>query len=609
MAETRRVSRTLPAGAKRLRPVRANAGVRRQYRKKLAGLVDSMYRSIQYWVEAEWKKQQKRITQYGGEKAEDASPASDMLKAIRKRFRQWRKTFDDAAQEAADWFAAHTMNSVDASVKAAFVAGTGVGVKFQFTRAMNNSFQSIVAENVALIKSIPEKAFSELIGMVMRAVREGRDLGYLSDMIEDRHDVTRRRAEFIAEDQTNKATEALSRVRLNEVGIKKVEWIHVTRSNAARQSHIDMDGKIFNLNEGLYDYSVGRKVFPGELPNCFPPSLKITATPFCEKLFRRRYKGKLTSLITDDGTILYATPNHPILTASGWKAAHLLQRGDYLIKTEHESLLRLGFDKQDIVPTFGNLFEALQFDGVPSSVLDGAAGQFHNDGIENTEVDVIDIDGLLTDKGITETLQKLGELLLPRPIISATACLFSGACSFQEFLRRALSAANGSVGSLCNFLNLFFRGIGKADIIRLASVAGCNAVLQKDTAYNLPRNHIGFGNPFFAFSVCISGADVFIREVVSGLTSHVTGNYNPSFPKVSAQAIGANPKLLLELPKTFTLGYSLCRLVDCASGDYDGHVYNLQTSLGWYITEKTVCSNCRCMCAPVLESVPTENKG
>ena len=268
MAESRRVSRTLPAGAKRLRPVRANAGVRRQYRKKLAGLVDGMYRSIQYWVEAEWKKQQKRITQYGGEKAEDASPTSDMLKAIRKRFRQWRKTFDDAAQEAADWFAAHTMNSVDASVKAAFVAGTGVGVKFQCTRAMNNSFQSIVAENVALIKSIPEKAFSELIGMVMRAVREGRDLGYLSDMIEDRHDVTRRRAEFIAEDQTNKATEALSRVRLNEVGIKKVEWIHVTRSNAARQSHIDMDGKIYDMNEGLYDYSVGRKVFPGELPNC-----------------------------------------------------------------------------------------------------------------------------------------------------------------------------------------------------------------------------------------------------------------------------------------------------------------------------------------------------
>ena len=37
---------------------------------------------------------------------------------------------------------------------------------------------------------------------------------------------------------------------------------------SSRQTHKAMDGKRFNLDEGLYDPAVGRKVMTGELPFC-----------------------------------------------------------------------------------------------------------------------------------------------------------------------------------------------------------------------------------------------------------------------------------------------------------------------------------------------------
>ena len=54
------------------------------------------------------------------------------------------------------------------------------------TLAMENVMKSFIHENVNLIKSIPEKYFTEVEGMVMRSVRSGRDLAYLSDELEHR---------------------------------------------------------------------------------------------------------------------------------------------------------------------------------------------------------------------------------------------------------------------------------------------------------------------------------------------------------------------------------------------------------------------------------------
>ena len=73
---------------------------------------------------------------------------------------------------------------------------------------------------------------------------------------------------MIARDQTVKATEAVNRARCADVGITDGIWMHRSGSKVPRHTHVQMNGKRFNLSDGLYDSHEGRNVLPGELVNC-----------------------------------------------------------------------------------------------------------------------------------------------------------------------------------------------------------------------------------------------------------------------------------------------------------------------------------------------------
>lgn len=263
----------IPAGFRAGAPIRPNLGLQREYRRKLLELVDEMYASVTWWIGAEYRRQLPRIMEYDG-KAKDASPAADLMKALRRRLRQWQRRFDEKSDMLAQWFAREAAKSASTAV-AASVAGVtghtvaGIAVEFQMTRAMNNAIASIVFENTSLIRSLPQKAFLEIEGLVMRGARTGYDAGRLTDELQKRFGVTRRRAEFISRDQMNKATEALSRVRMQELGIAEAVWIHSGTPKQPRPTHLKFNGQVFQLDQGLYDADAHRYVQPGELPNCY----------------------------------------------------------------------------------------------------------------------------------------------------------------------------------------------------------------------------------------------------------------------------------------------------------------------------------------------------
>lgn len=263
----------IPAGFRAGAPIHPNLGLQREYRRKLLELVDEMYASVTWWIGAEYRRQLPRIMEYDG-KGMDASPAADLMKALRRRLRQWQRRFDEKSDMLAQWFAREAAKSASTAV-AASVAGVtghtvaGIAVEFQMTRAMNNAIASIVFENTSLIRSLPQKAFLEIEGLVMRGARTGYDAGRLTDELQKRFGVTRRRAEFISRDQMNKATEALSRVRMQELGIAEAVWIHSGTPKQPRPTHLKFNGQVFQLDQGLYDADAHRYVQPGELPNCY----------------------------------------------------------------------------------------------------------------------------------------------------------------------------------------------------------------------------------------------------------------------------------------------------------------------------------------------------
>src|SRR6185312_4660202 len=86
----------------------------------------------------------------------------------------------------------------------------------------------------------------------MRSVQEGRDLGSLAKYLETQHGVTRRRAATISRDQNNKMTEAFTRVRQTELGIKTAVWMHSGGGKKPRPSHVAASGKEYEIDKGMY---------------------------------------------------------------------------------------------------------------------------------------------------------------------------------------------------------------------------------------------------------------------------------------------------------------------------------------------------------------------
>lgn len=246
--------------AKILRAVKPNAGIRAAYRRRLEGMIDEMRRSVVWWLRAEYRRQEPRI-------AEDASPARDLEKRLKRLFRYWLRRWDEKAEKLAREFVEGARRRSAKSMKAALRAA-GFTVRFQSSRDLDSVTEAMISWNVGLIKSIPRQYLEDVRGIVMRSVSMGRDVAFLVDELDKRYAVTRRRAKFIARDQANKATEAIKQARDKALGITEGVWVHIPGVKTSRHTHQAMNGKRFALAEGLYDPAVERKVLPGELPGC-----------------------------------------------------------------------------------------------------------------------------------------------------------------------------------------------------------------------------------------------------------------------------------------------------------------------------------------------------
>lgn len=248
--------------AKILRPVFPNVGIGASFRRKLVALLDEMACSYERWLIAQYRKKPPRV-------AQDASPAEELRRELNRLSRQWRARFDEAAPKLADWFSKAAATRSDAALRK-ILRDAGISVRFQITPAMRDILDATVAENVALIKSIPEQYHRQVENMVMTSVTTGRDLSKVSQDLYRRYDITKKRANLIARDQNNKATAALTRARQLEVGIEEAVWLHSLGGKEPRKTHLRNNGKRYDVQRGWFDPDprVRERIFPGQLINC-----------------------------------------------------------------------------------------------------------------------------------------------------------------------------------------------------------------------------------------------------------------------------------------------------------------------------------------------------
>lgn len=243
-----------------LKSVRPSAGIEAKYRKRLVRMVDEMQKSLVYWLRAAYRANEPRM-------AMDATPSELLTRVVEELGKRWQKQFDDTADQLAEYFSEDVAERSDAVLRSILKRG-GWTVRFKTTSKMRDVLNASINENVGLIRSIPARHFQEIEGLVMRSVQAGRDLNFLTEELQARYEVTRRRAALIARDQNNKATSMITRVRQSELGVKEAVWMHSHAGKKPRPSHVRMDGKRYDIAKGMWDAHEHRYVHPGELINC-----------------------------------------------------------------------------------------------------------------------------------------------------------------------------------------------------------------------------------------------------------------------------------------------------------------------------------------------------
>lgn len=241
-----------------LPPVHPNAGIEAEFRRRLQKWVDAMHKSVLYWIRAAYRANKPAM-------AKDGSAAAELSLTMKRLAAQWQKNINAASEEIADYFATAAAKRSDSALRAA-LAKAGFTVEFTMTREANDVMQATIGEQVGLIRTIASQYLSQVEGLVMRSVQEGRDLKGLTDDLYDRYRITRKRAAFIARDQNNKATASMTRVRQEALGITHAIWRHSHAAKQPRPEHLLFDGERYDVRKGAYLEGVW--TWPGREINC-----------------------------------------------------------------------------------------------------------------------------------------------------------------------------------------------------------------------------------------------------------------------------------------------------------------------------------------------------
>lgn len=245
-----------------LSPVRPHAGLQAVYRRRILALVGEMARSYEHWIRAQYRRTPPKM-------AMDALSSDEFVRLLKDMGARWSRRFNDAAPRLAKYFLQSVRTRSEADLQR-ILRDAGISVRFRMTPELRDIMKAEIAENVALIRSIQQQYHSQVEGMVMRSVVEGRDLSMLVRELRERYTITRKRAELIARDQNNKATSAIQRERQTSLGIEKGVWLHSHAGKEPRPTHLANHGKEFSVKDGWYDPDprVRKNIWPGQLINC-----------------------------------------------------------------------------------------------------------------------------------------------------------------------------------------------------------------------------------------------------------------------------------------------------------------------------------------------------
>ena len=336
--------------------------------------------------------------------------------------------------------------------------------------------------------------------------------------------------------------------------------------------------------------------------HCVPGDTMVRG-PSAELGYRRWYEGEAVVIGTADGCELTITPNHPVLTGRGWVASGLVEVGDEIAqRSGSERYPLLAPDEQDAPTPIEDEWRALSVHGLVAMPV--AAEDFHGDGLGGKgEVDVVASHSLLADERDAALRQSSGQVgFAPAGPAAAVGTLASGGDAALVSFAVPLPSP-GPVSSGCVRGSVGIAEMGGVDGHRFGAAAHTCTCLAEPAIDDSARDVVA-GREFLD-----GDAGYVISDEGSWSWPEHSGRPVGTRPRFDPPADEGDPKILRvhadlgrDLLERLARGVQLTRVLHLHRVQIAGHVFNLQTTEGWYEANGIIVSNCGCTAEPVFSS-------
>jgi SPP1 gp7 family putative phage head morphogenesis protein len=134
------------------------------------------------------------------------------------------------------------------------------------TAPIGEAMRQLLADQVALIKSLPTDAAQRVHRLVQEGMFDGVRASETAKEIMRSGEVTKSRATLIARTETSRAATVLTQVRAEHVGITHFVW-STSEDGDVRPSHKKLAGKVFRWDDPP-ECDPGHRALPGAIWNC-----------------------------------------------------------------------------------------------------------------------------------------------------------------------------------------------------------------------------------------------------------------------------------------------------------------------------------------------------
>jgi SPP1 gp7 family putative phage head morphogenesis protein len=318
------------------------------------------------------------------------------------------------------------------------------------------------------------------------------------------------------------------------------EWIY-TATDDARVSP-----EHWALNGTRYKRGEPKPLLPSR-PNCFVAGTAVRGA-FVGGL-EAFYSGPIVELQTRSGRTLAVTPNHAVLTSEGWSKAGKLREGNYLAchGSGIECLASSPYD-QHVPSAIEKVTQAFRAHGLLSTQASHL--DLHGDAeFVDGQIDVVGSDRFLQPDGLEPFGFESGDdFAFPLPDMQGVQLALKATSTLRH--PRILLPASRSVRGSHLFGSSGVAHPGPLQSLRCGLPAWFDSTPKKLSADDATVDPTGVGH----FLLALSG------EV------------------------------------------SLDRIVSIKRRAFSGHVFDLQSTRGWYLANGVISSNCRCVYRPGMKA-------